>query len=145
MYAILSTDAAVGVGSNETLQYTPPGGSRLIGGSVNVSFYADGGGYNASGTAVAYTPEYAYNGSNVFTSALGVATVRERHLRLLGSARDSGGRGGDLYLSAGCGGAKATPATRAAAKARGRSCACGGDLLLSNEATQRAAVSAARC
>ncbi len=64
MFAILSTDAAVGVGSAETLQYTPPGGSKLIGGSVDVSLYADGGGYDASGTAVAYTPEYAYNGSN---------------------------------------------------------------------------------
>jgi len=56
MYAMLSTDAAVGVGSAETLQYTPPGGSTLIGGSVDVSMYADGYGYGASGTAVAYSP-----------------------------------------------------------------------------------------
>src|SRR5437879_5948572 len=39
MFAILSTDAAVGVGSAETLQYTPPGGSTLIGGSIDVSMY----------------------------------------------------------------------------------------------------------
>ena len=32
MSAILSTDAGVAVGSNETLQYTPPGGSTLTGG-----------------------------------------------------------------------------------------------------------------
>ena len=69
MYAILSTQAAVGVGSAETLEYTPPSGSKLIGGSVDVSMYADGGGYNASGTAVAYSPSYAYNGSNVFFHA----------------------------------------------------------------------------
>ena len=31
-----------------------------------MGLYADGGGYNASGTAVAYSPEYAYNASNVF-------------------------------------------------------------------------------
>src|ERR1700704_720190 len=66
MLAILSTDAAVGVGSAETLQYTPPSGSTLIGGQVDVAFYADGGGFNASGTAVAYTPNYAYDGSDVF-------------------------------------------------------------------------------
>src|ERR1019366_4727822 len=64
LYAGLSSAAAVAGGSNETLQYSPPAGSRLIGGSVDVSLYADGGGYNASGTAVAYSPEYAYNGSN---------------------------------------------------------------------------------
>jgi hypothetical protein len=107
MYAILSTDAAVGVGSNETLQYTPPGGSRLIGGSIDVSFYADGGGYNASGTAVAYTPEYAYNGSNVFYQcASGLPPCANGTYDFSGVLGIPGGRGGNLYLSAGCGGAE---------------------------------------
>ncbi|MGH3267401.1 MAG: hypothetical protein ACRDNS_36065, partial [Trebonia sp.] len=105
MYAILSTDAGVGVGSNETLQYTPPAGSRLIGGSVDVSFYADGGGYNASGTAVAYTPEYAYNGSNVFFQcARGLEPCSNGTDDFSGVLGIPGGRGGNLYLSAGCGG-----------------------------------------
>lgn len=105
MYAILSTDAGVGVSSNETLQYTPPAGSRLIGGSVDVSFYADGGGYNASGTAVAYTPEYAYNGSNVFFQcARGLEPCSNGTDDFSGVLGIPGGRGGDLYLSAGCGG-----------------------------------------
>ncbi|MGO9322379.1 MAG: hypothetical protein ACLQBY_16470 [Solirubrobacteraceae bacterium] len=105
MFAILSTDAAVGVGSAETLQYTPPGGSKLIGGSVDVSLYADGGGYDASGTAVAYTPEYAYNGSNVFFQcASGLPPCANGTNDFSGVLGIPGGRGGNLYLSAGCGG-----------------------------------------
>jgi hypothetical protein len=106
MYAILSTDAAVAVGSNETLQYTPPGGSRLIGGSVDVSLYADGHGYDASGTAVAYTPEFAYNGSNVFFQcAFGLTSCSSAGNDFSGVLNVPGERGGNLYLSAGCGGA----------------------------------------
>jgi hypothetical protein len=106
MYAILSTQAAVGVGSAETLQYTPPSGSKLIGGSVDVSMYADGGGYNASGTAVAYTPSYAYDGSNVFFQcASGLTPCANGTNDFAGVLGIPGGRGGNLYLSAGCGGA----------------------------------------
>ena len=105
MFAILSTDAAVGVGANETLQYAPPGGSTLIGGSVDVSFYADGYGYGASGTAVAYSPEYAYNGSNVFFQcASGLPPCANGTYDFSGVLGIPSGRGGDLYLSAGCGG-----------------------------------------
>ncbi len=106
MFAILSTDAAVGVGSAETLQYTPPGGSTLIGGSVDVSMYADGGGYNASGTAVAYSPSYAYDGSDVFFQcASGLPPCANGTYDFAGVLGIPGGRGGNLYLSAGCGGA----------------------------------------
>ncbi len=105
MFAILSTDAAVGVGSAETLQYTPPGGSTLIGGSVDVSMYADGGGYNASGTAVAYTPNYAYDSSDVFFQcASGLPPCANGTYDFAGVLGIPGGRGGNLYLSAGCGG-----------------------------------------
>ncbi len=106
MFAILSTDAAVGVGSAETLQYTPPGGSRLVGGSIDVSMYADGGGYNASGTAVAYTPNYAYDASDVFFQcASGLTPCANGTNDFTGVLGIPGGRGGSLYLSAGCGGA----------------------------------------
>jgi hypothetical protein len=105
MYAILSTDAGVGVGSNETLQYTPPSGSTLIGGSVDVSLYADGYGQDASGTAVAYSPEYAYNGSNVFFQcAAGLTPCANGTNDFAGVLGIPSGRGGSLYLSAGCGG-----------------------------------------
>jgi hypothetical protein len=105
MFAILSTDAAVGVGSVETLQYTPPGGSTLVGGQVDVALYADGGGYDASGTAVAYTPNYAYNGSNVFFQcASGLPPCANGSYDFAGVLGIPAGRGGSLYLSAGCGG-----------------------------------------
>jgi hypothetical protein len=105
MFAILSTDAAVGVGSAETLQYTPPGGSTLVGGQVDVALYADGGGYNASGTAVAYTPNYAYDGSDVFFQcASGLPPCANGTYDFAGVLGIPAGRGGNLYLSAGCGG-----------------------------------------
>jgi hypothetical protein len=142
MFAILSTDAAVGVGANETLQYTPPGGSTLIGGSVDVSFFADGRGYGASGTAVAYSPEYAYNGSNVFYQcASGLPACANGTYDFSGVLGLPSGRGGNLYLSAGCGGQPEA----------GRVCNEGGsegawslvrlwwaNLLLANEATPSA-------
>lgn len=142
MFAILSTDAAVGVGANETLQYAPPAGSTLIGGSVDVSFFADGYGYGASGTAVAYSPEYAYNGSNVFYQcASGLPPCANGTYDFSGVLGLPSGRGGDLYLSAGCGGQPEA----------GRVCNSGGsegawslvrlwwaNLLLANEATPSA-------
>ena len=70
-----------------------------------MSLYADGGGYNASGTAVAYTPEYAYNGSNVFFQcASGLPPCANGTYDFSGVLGIPGGRGGNLYLSAGCGG-----------------------------------------
>ena len=66
MFAILSADAPVGVGSAETLQYSPPAGSTLTGGTARRRDVRRRQATDASGTAVAYTPEYAYDGSNVF-------------------------------------------------------------------------------
>jgi hypothetical protein len=106
MFAILSSDAAVGVGSTETLRYSPPAGSSLIGGNVDVSLYADGRGYDASGTAVLYTPEYVYDASNVFFQcASGLTPCAPGSNDYSGVLRLPGGRGGSLYVSAGCGGA----------------------------------------
>lgn len=106
MFAILSTDAAVGVSSAETLRYIPPAGSNLIGGNVDVGLYADGRGYNASGTAVLYTPEYAYDASNVFFQcASGLTPCAPGSNDFTGVLGIPAGRGGNLYLSAGCGGA----------------------------------------
>ena len=106
MFAILSSAAAAGVGSGENLQYTPPAGSTLIGGSVDVSMYADGGGYNASGTAVAYTPNFDYDASDVFFQcARGLepcSNGTDDFSGVLGLPAD---RGGSFYIGAGCGGA----------------------------------------
>ena len=105
-WALLSSDAAVGVGSAETLRYTPPAGSTLNGGQVNVALRADGYGYDASGTAVAYSPEYAYDSSSVFFQcAAGLAQCAPGSNDYTGALTLPAGRGGSLYLSAGCGGA----------------------------------------
>jgi hypothetical protein len=106
MFAILSTDAAVGAPSAETLRYIPPVGSTLIGGDVDVSLYADGRGYDASGTAVLYTPEYVYDASNVFFQcASGLTPCAPSGNDFSGVLGIPAGHGGNLYLSAGCGGA----------------------------------------
>jgi len=104
-WALLSSEAAVAVGSAETLRYSPPAGSTLQGGEVSVAMHADGYGYNASGTAVAYSPEYAYNSSNVFFQcAAGLTPCAPGSNDYVGSLALPAGRGGSLYLSAGCGG-----------------------------------------
>jgi hypothetical protein len=106
MFGILSTAAAVGVGSAETIQYSPPGGSALVGGTVDVSMYADGGGYNASGTAVAYSPNYEYSSSSVFFQcANGLTPCHNGTNDYEGTLGLPSNRGGSFYLSAGCGGA----------------------------------------
>jgi len=105
MYAILSTDAAASVGSSENLQYTPPAGSTLVGGSVDVSLTADGYGYNASGVAAIYTPAFAYNGSNVVTQcAAGLSPCWNGTNDFTGGVELPSNRGGDLFIGASCGG-----------------------------------------
>src|SRR5271166_3344152 len=103
-FALLSTDMAVAVGSSETLHYIPPAGSTLAGGLVDVALFADGRGYGASGTAVAYTPEYAYDASIVFFQcAAGLTPCSGGTNDFSGTLAIPAGRGGSLYLSAGCG------------------------------------------
>jgi hypothetical protein len=105
MFALLSTAAAAGVGTGENLHYTPPSGSTLIGGAVDVTMYADGGGYNASGTAVAYTPNLAYDGSDVFFQcARGLTPCANGTDDFSGVLELPGDRGGGFYIGAGCGG-----------------------------------------
>jgi hypothetical protein len=106
MLAVLSTAVAVPAGSNETLQFTAPSGSTLNGGTVDVGMYADGHGYTASGTAVLYTPNYAYDGSDVvFQCAWGLTPCSNGTNDFAGTIALPESRGGSLYLSAGCGGA----------------------------------------
>jgi len=105
MYAVLSTDADAAVGTSEDLQYTPPSGSTLAGGNVDVNLYADGYGQDASGTAVLYTPAYAYDGSDVFFQcAWGLNPCENGTNDFSGVIALPGGRGGNFYIGAGCGG-----------------------------------------
>jgi hypothetical protein len=105
MFAILSTAAGAPVGTGEILQYMPPTGSTLAGGSVDVSLYADGFGLGASGTAVLYTPAFAYDASDVFFQcATGQPACGNGTNDFTGVLAVPANRGGDLYLGAGCGG-----------------------------------------
>ena len=109
MLAILSTDAPVQVGANETLQYTPPEGSTFAGGSADVALDGDGYGNDASGTAIAYSPEYAYNGSNVIlqcSSGQPACSTGGAPYDYAGVLALPSNRGGNFYLSAGCGGSE---------------------------------------
>ena len=105
MFALLSTAAGALVGTGENLQYVPPTGSTLAGGSVDVSLYADGFGLGASGTAVLYTPAFAYDGSDVFFQcATGQPACANGTNDFTGVLAVPANRGGDLYVGAGCGG-----------------------------------------
>jgi hypothetical protein len=105
MFAILSTDAAAAVGTSENLQYTPPSGSQLVGGSVDVGLWADGYGYDASGTAIVYTPSFAYDGGDVFFQcAAGLSPCSDGTNDFTGTLTLPANKGGDLYVGAGCGG-----------------------------------------
>jgi hypothetical protein len=107
MSAELSSDAAEPVGAGENLQYTPPPGSTLAGGSVYVGLYGNGYGYGASGTAIAYSPEFAYNGSNVIlqcSSGQPACSTGGTPYDYLGVLALPTNRGGNFYLGAGCGG-----------------------------------------
>jgi len=107
MSAELSSDAAEPVGAGENLQYTPPPGSTLAGGSVYVGLYGNGYGYGASGTAIAYSPEFAYNGSNVIlqcSSGQPACSTGSTPYDYLGVLALPTNRGGNFYLGAGCGG-----------------------------------------
>jgi hypothetical protein len=107
MSAILSTDAAAEVYSGENLEYAPPKGSELDGGQVDVSMDADGGGYDASGTAIAYSPEFVYSGSDVlFQCARGQTLCANGTNDYSGVLTLPSNKGGDFYIGAGCGGAK---------------------------------------
>jgi hypothetical protein len=103
MAASLSTAAPASTGTQEALQYTPPTGSTLAGGSVDVNLFADSSGPGGSGDAVLYTPSFSYDSSDVFfqcAQSLGLCT----HATFSGVQALPANRGGNFYASAYCGG-----------------------------------------
>jgi hypothetical protein len=107
MYGILSSAASAPVGSGENLAYQPPTGSTLSGGTVDVNLSADGGGSEASGTAVLYSPAFKYDGSDVFFQcAAGLAPCNNGTNDFSGTLQLPADRGGGFYIGAGCGGAQ---------------------------------------
>ena len=107
MVAELSSAASEPVGAGKNLQWTPPAGDALMGGSVDVSMNGDGYGYDASGTAVAYSPEFKYDGSDVLlqcSSGQPACSTGSSPYAYTGVLSLPSNRGGDFYIGAGCGG-----------------------------------------
>jgi hypothetical protein len=104
MFAALGATNPEPVNASEILQYTPPAGSTLIGGTVNVDLHADGGGYNASGTAVLYEPAFVYPDDVFFQCASGLANCSATGHDYNGPLTLPSNRGGSLYVVASCGG-----------------------------------------
>jgi hypothetical protein len=105
MYGILNTDAGVAVGAGENLQYTPPSGSTLAGGSFDATVSTDGYGADASGVVAAYSPAFEYNGNVFFQCAHGEELCPNGTYDYSGVISLPANRGGALYVGAGCGGA----------------------------------------
>jgi hypothetical protein len=107
MTAYLSDQAAAPVNAYELLTYTPPAGSSLAGGTINVSGSAGGldpSGSNGTGTSVVYSPQFVYDGSNVLYQCSRQG-CQNPNLTYSTPVTLNPNEGGDLYLQAGCGGA----------------------------------------
>jgi hypothetical protein len=137
MAAALSGASTDPVGADEVLQYQPPAGSTLSGGTIQVGLSADGDGPSASAVAAVYEPRFAYDGSDVFFQCANGQSPCSG-----GAAPDdfSGqltlpvSRGGDLFLGASCGGAGGGTCTSAPTGVYSQVQVFSADLLLSNGA-----------
>jgi hypothetical protein len=137
MSATLSSASTDPVGAYEVLQYQPPSGSTLIGGTIQVALSADGDGPQASAVAAVYEPHFIYDGSDVFFQcANGQTPCSGASDDFSGQLAVPANRGGDLYAAASCGGAAGgtctTPAAAGSPYAEVR--VSSADLLLSNAA-----------
>jgi hypothetical protein len=104
MTAALSDLAPDPVGAAENLQYQPPSGSTLVGGTLDATLSAAGGGYNASGDDVMYEPAFVYPGSVFYQCAWGLGPCQNGADAFTGQVSLPADAGGDLYVSASCGG-----------------------------------------
>jgi hypothetical protein len=83
------------------LQYTPPPGSTLVGGSAWVGLWAGGYGEgNAGATAAMLTPSIDYSAGNVFMRCAALTAACPAGFE--GKVDLPPDKGGNLYVSAGC-------------------------------------------
>jgi hypothetical protein len=103
----LSSAAAATANGAEYLEYSPPSGSTLDGGSANVSMWGTASG-TASGVAAIYTPALAFDSSDlVFVCSPAwdpCGTPGTYTQDLYSGMIGIPARGGNLYFSASCGG-----------------------------------------
>ena len=81
MVANLSAEAQAAPGdADEFLTYTPPAGSTLVGGTMNVSLYGGGSGTNATAVAGLYEPAFKPDAADRFlVCARILQALSERH------------------------------------------------------------------
>lgn len=109
--------AIVDIGSSEDLQYTPPSGSTLTGGTLDADLYGDSYGPNpspsptgqtGSGDAILFTPAFVFGGDNAFFQCAWEdptpCSSGPDPAAFSGTITIPAGRGGDLYIAAACGG-----------------------------------------
>jgi hypothetical protein len=102
MAALLGDTTPAPDGASENLQYTPPAGSTLVGGTVNLTAYADGGSTYARAIVGLYEPQLANDESDAFFSCvegLGYCNGGNDYSGVVTLPTD---RGGSLYLGASC-------------------------------------------
>ncbi len=103
MGAILPWSQPTPTNVSQVVKYTPPEGSTLAGGTAFVGLTADGYGDNATGVAAVLTPEFAPTPSNVLLiCAARSAPCQNNTNNYYGAVELPAGRGGNLYLMAGC-------------------------------------------
>jgi hypothetical protein len=105
MSAALSSTQPASVGTSEDLEYQPPSGSTLMGGTVNVSMVANSTGPYAQGAAILYEPAFQYDDSDVFFQCVQKSPDCDNGGEdYTGNVSLPASRGGNFYASADCGG-----------------------------------------
>jgi hypothetical protein len=104
MIAFLSTEHPAPAQSAQGLEYTPPEGSTLAGGTALVGLFAEGytWGTYALGAAVMYTPQRLYDASNVFMRCIAHVDCQSGTSNYYGTIDLPRDVGGHLYLAAEC-------------------------------------------
>jgi hypothetical protein len=110
MSALLSSFAAAPVGASEYLQYQPPSGSTLVGGSIDANLAADGYGYDyhAVGTAGLYEPALVDSPNDSILQCVAFVVPCSQGTDpadFSGQVSLPADQGGDFYASAACTGA----------------------------------------
>jgi hypothetical protein len=101
MIGSLSNQSPASSDAAQLLRYTPPDGSTLVGGTAVVGIAAEGYGAYATATAAMHTPDL--DESSAFLKCVQLIQACQNGLpKYYGTVELPRGRGGSLYLAAGC-------------------------------------------
>ncbi|HET8980123.1 MAG TPA: hypothetical protein VFN87_18365 [Solirubrobacteraceae bacterium] len=109
MVAELSSLAAAPAGADAYLQYQPPAGSTLVGGTVGATLSAYGYGSNSSGSAAAEARLHEPSFGDVFFQCVAFFTTCGSAPKFSGPVALPADHGGDLFADAACFSTTGTP------------------------------------